>query len=121
MIQLLSHSSDPRPCYYGDVRAVNITYSNIMVNGEYLFVVEGAVEQCINGFIGPVCDIGWDDTDATAFCRRYQRGDYSKFLYCAPAKEGPWSVAPYFRFRLGFERWASHVGILGKPKRWMGV
>ena len=51
-----------------------------MVNGEYLFVVEGAAEQCIDGFVGPVCDIGWDNADATAFCRRYQRGDYSKFL-----------------------------------------
>ena len=79
MIWLL-FSSDPRPCYYGDVRAANITYSNIIVNGEYLSVVEGAAEQCIDGFLGPVCDIGWDDVDATAFCRRFQGSNYSKFL-----------------------------------------
>ena len=62
------------------MRPVNVTYSNIVVNGEYLSVVEGTFDQCIDGFLGPVCDIGWDDRDATALCRRFQGSDYSKFF-----------------------------------------
>ena len=62
-----------------------------MVNGEYISVVEGAAQQCIGGFVAPVCDIGWDDRDATAFCRRFQGTSYSKFhlIIVVSHKRGP--------------------------------
>ena len=71
-------SSAPRPCYPGDVRQNNVTYSSMMVNREYLSVLEGSFELCIGGYIGPVCDFGWDDVDATVFCRRIQGNNYGK-------------------------------------------
>ena len=70
-----------------------------MVNGEYLSVVEGAAQQCINGFVAPVCDIGWDDRDATAFCRRFQGDSYSKFLPVVSLRE-PMGYKVYFEVRL---------------------
>ena len=50
----------------------------MMVNSEYLTVLEGSFEQCIGGYIGPVCDIGWDDVDATILCRRLVGSNYGK-------------------------------------------
>ena len=47
----------------------------MLVNGGYLSIVEGTFEQCIGGFYGPVCDIGWDERDATAFCQGFQGRD----------------------------------------------
>ena len=70
--------SAPMPCYPGRTLQFNVTSSNMLVNGEYVYVVEGMLELCIGGFLGPVCDIGWDDTDATVFCREAQGIDYGK-------------------------------------------
>ena len=75
-----SFSTAARPCYPGSTLQFNTTYSNVLVNGDYLSIVEGTFEQCIGGFYGPVCDIGWDERDATAFCQGFQGTDYGKLL-----------------------------------------
>ena len=67
-----------RPCYDGEFRIVNSQYRSEVVNGEYLGIVEGSIELCIDGYRGPVCDIGWDDSAANVFCRQYQSPDYGK-------------------------------------------
>lgn len=77
-IKIFYLSSGPRRCYPGDVRRINVTYSSMMVNREYLTVLEGSFEQCIGGYNGPVCDIGWDDVDATVLCRRIQSNNYGR-------------------------------------------
>lgn len=51
-----------------------------MVNREYLTVLEGSFEQCIGGYNGRVCDIGWDDVDANVLCQRIQGNNYGKLF-----------------------------------------
>ena len=50
--------------YEGDV----INYFNQTSSGP-LGQYEGVFEICVGGFYGSVCDIGWDEAAAQAFCR----------------------------------------------------
>ena len=52
------------PCYDGDIRIENTTYSNI--NGDNVY--GGRVEVCYNATYRPICDEGWNDRDAAVIC-----------------------------------------------------
>ena len=48
-------------CSDGNLRLQNSSFSS---SG----VVVGLIEVCVNGSYGGICDIGWDDRDATVAC-----------------------------------------------------
>ena len=59
------------PCYgEGSVRIANNT-STFSRNFDGGFTSTGRVEVCYNGSYGSVCDVGWDDEDASVVCRRH--------------------------------------------------
>ena len=53
----------------GDFSAVNISYENYLgqFSGGSLTII-GQVGICLNGVVGSVCDINWDQSDASVFC-----------------------------------------------------
>ena len=56
------------PCYgEGSVRVANTTYSYSDGGSSY----SGRVEVCYNGSYGSVCDVGWNDEDASVVCQNY--------------------------------------------------
>ena len=61
-------------CREGVVRLRNSTYT--YDNG--LNTVSGRVDVCSNGTFLPICDVGWDDSDAQVVCRDLQGSNYSK-------------------------------------------
>ena len=66
------------PCYgEGSVRVANTTYSY----SDGGFSYSGRVEVCYNGSYGSVCDVGWDDEDASVVCQSYFGfgNDFSKY------------------------------------------
>ena len=60
-------------CTEGDVRLQNETYN--YTNG--LSTVRGRVVVCVSGSYQPICDIGWDDSDAQVVCTQYYGPNYS--------------------------------------------
>ena len=56
------------------MRLQNETYDY----GSLLNTVQGRVVVCVNGTYQPVCDIGWDDSDAQVVCNRRYGSNYSK-------------------------------------------
>ena len=63
-----------RECFFeGDV----IPYLNFTSDGIFS-QYEGDFEICIGGLYGSVCDIGWDDNAAQAFCRDRVGSSYGK-------------------------------------------
>ena len=66
------------PCYNGDVRLENSTYSYIDGNNYY----GGRVEVCYNGTYRPVCDEDWTYSEAAVVCTNmgYGSPSYRKSL-----------------------------------------
>ena len=65
------------PCYDGDIRLENSTYSYI--DGDYFY--GGRVEVCYNGSYYPVCDEGWNYNEAAVVCNYLGYG-YSYYREC---------------------------------------
>ena len=61
-------------CYEGEVRLFNSNYT--YDNG--LQTVQGHVLLCFNGSFLPVCDLGWDNSDAQVVCNQRYGSNYSK-------------------------------------------
>ena len=60
---------ESRPCFDGDVRTVNTTFSSYEVNGDFFNIENGTFEVCLGGVYGSVCDLGWSNEDAAVLCR----------------------------------------------------
>ena len=56
-----------------------ISYLNYTFDGLFSRY-EGDFEICIGGVYGSVCDIGWDDAAAQAFCRDRYGSNYGKLI-----------------------------------------
>ena len=60
---------------------VNITYESSL--GQFSgggFALTGKVVVCLNGVFGSVCDVNWDESDATVFCSGIGlNGNYGEF------------------------------------------
>ena len=61
-------------CTDGDVRVQNETYDY----SNSLTTIRGRVTACVNGSYHPVCDIGWDNSDAQVVCRNSYGSNYGK-------------------------------------------
>ena len=61
-------------CYDGQIRLFNSNYT--YNNG--LQTVQGHVLVCINGSYLPICDVGWDDSDAQVVCNQRYGSNFSK-------------------------------------------
>ncbi len=61
-------------CIDGDIRLFNSNYT--FDNG--LQTVQGHVLVCFNGSYLPVCDLGWDNSDAQVVCNQEFGSNYSK-------------------------------------------
>ena len=66
----------------GEFSGVNITYEDFLgqfSGGGINFI--GRVGVCVNGIVGSVCDINWDQDDASVFCNGVLGvvGDYGEF------------------------------------------
>ena len=65
-----------RECFSeGDIIS-NLTFTSNGLFSRY----EGDFEICIGGLYGSVCDIGWDDAAAQAFCRDRYGSNYGKWV-----------------------------------------
>ena len=57
------------PCYReGSIRVANGTYTYSR-NFDGGATYAGRIEVCYNGSYGSVCDVGWDEEDASIVCR----------------------------------------------------
>ena len=54
-----THSYITAPCVTGQLRLAGGNIEN-----------EGRVEICMNNLWGTVCDVSWEDVDATVVCRQ---------------------------------------------------
>ena len=61
-------------CFDGEIRLFNSNYT--YDNG--LQTVQGHVLVCFNGSFLPVCDLGWDNSDAQVVCNQRYGSNYSK-------------------------------------------
>lgn len=56
----------------GDFLVLNITYENYLDQfGGEDFSFTSSVAICQNGISGSVCDVNWDQDDATVFCNSF--------------------------------------------------
>ena len=65
-------------CTDGDVYFQNETYDY----NDGLSTNRGRVLVCVNGTIQPICDIGWDNTDAQVVCNQRYGSRYGKNIIC---------------------------------------
>ena len=61
-------------CFDGEIRLFNSNYT--YDNG--LQTVQGHVLVCFNGSYLPICDLGWDNSDAQVVCNQRFGSNYSK-------------------------------------------
>ena len=68
-----------------EVTLVNVSYENYLrYFGGGSFSFTGKVAICHNGVYSPVCDINWDQADASVVCNSFGiGGNYSKQMYIA--------------------------------------
>lgn len=71
------------PCFTeGEFSVVNVTYEDFLgqfTGGGISFI--GRVAVCLNGVFGSVCDVDWDQNDATVLCNSdfAPDGDYGEY------------------------------------------
>lgn len=47
----------------------------------------GRVEVCVNNSFGAVCDVAWDDADASAVCTQLGFSPYGELLGCVYSRD----------------------------------
>ena len=65
----------------GEFSVVNITYENYLgLFGGGDFALTGKVGVCLDGVLGSLCDVNWDENDTSVVCNDIGLG--GKFILC---------------------------------------